>query len=500
MMRLDTFPAVCLALLFFYVQPAVAEDSLSRTLQTFCAECEAAKMQSSTGLYILEEGEDALMSRAWLAHHAVKSIDVQYFIWSTDNIGILAGEALLAAAERGVKVRIIVDDLLIDAADETLLSLDSHPNVDIRVYNPQHSVGVSITQRIINILAGFRKANQRMHDKTAIFDNVVGITGGRNMADEYFNYDHEYNFRDRDILLVGKAVNAMTMNFDEFWVSELVVPVTELLQEKQAVLTPEKIRAHWQSLHQYAANEENFEPEVKFALANFHEFFAAMMPDLVWTQAEFINDKPGKNDNEFSLGGGSEITEKLTQQLLLAKKTVYIESPYLVLSDEAVAVFEGLIQKGIKISVLTNSLASTDNLQAFSGYHKQREELLEMGIDIYEFKPHPAIQKALIKRYNRLQDNNPVFAIHAKSMVIDSETVYIGTFNLDPRSMNLNTEVGVLVKNSRLGRQLEANIRRDMLSENSWHVSNDFNPDDEVDFTKRAWIMFYKLLPMRDVL
>src|SRR5688572_276910 len=153
-----------------------------------------------TGSLVLEHGEQALLARAWLVDHARDSIEVQYFIWSTDNIGILASEALLRAAERGVAVRVIVDDLLIDAPDETLLALAAHPSIDIRIYNPMHSVGVPWYRRLWGAVTDFRGSNQRMHDKVLIVDGELAITGGRNMADEYFDYDHDYNFRDRDAL------------------------------------------------------------------------------------------------------------------------------------------------------------------------------------------------------------------------------------------------------------------------------------------------------------
>ena len=182
-------------------------------------------MSTQSGGYILEKGEEALIGRAWLTQHATESIDVQYFIWSTDNIGILSAQGLLSAAERGVKVRVLVDDFLIDAEDRTLLLLSAHPNADIRIYNPNITVGMSLWQKLKAVLFDFRAINQRMHDKTAIFDGVAGITGGRNMADEYFDFDHEYNFRDRDILLLGVAVEQMSENFEEFWNSELAVPV-----------------------------------------------------------------------------------------------------------------------------------------------------------------------------------------------------------------------------------------------------------------------------------
>ncbi len=195
-------------------------QSIASWIDENCDDC-SKRMASQTGVYVLEKGEEALIGRAWLAQHATKSIEIQYFIWSTDNIGILAAEQLLTAAERGVTVRVLVDDFLIDADDRTLLLLSAHPNVQIRIYNPNVSVGVGFWQRLKNAVTGFRAINQRMHDKTAIFDGIAGITGGRNMADEYFDYDREYNFRDRDVLLLGRSVTDMQENFEEFWSSEL---------------------------------------------------------------------------------------------------------------------------------------------------------------------------------------------------------------------------------------------------------------------------------------
>jgi putative cardiolipin synthase len=181
-----------------------------------------------TGVYVLETGVEALLARAWIVEQARRSIEVQYFIWSTDNIGILAAEALLRAAERGVKVRVIVDDLLIDAPDRWLLALAKHPNIDIRIYNPKVSVGVLMQQRLVNATTDFRGLNQRMHDKTFVVDGQLAITGGRNMAAEYFDYHTEYNFRDCDVLLLGQAAGAVRGNFEAFWRSELAVPVEQL--------------------------------------------------------------------------------------------------------------------------------------------------------------------------------------------------------------------------------------------------------------------------------
>jgi putative cardiolipin synthase len=478
--------------------PASAQ-AIDESIADNCADC-VERMQSQTGTYILERGEEALIGRAWLTQHAQKSIDVQYFIWSSDNIGTLAAEQLLRAAERGVTVRVIVDDLLIDAEDQTLLLLAAHENVDIRIYNPNITVGTSFFDRFINVVTQFRALNQRMHDKTAIFDGVAGITGGRNMADEYFDFDHDYNFRDRDILLLGPAVGDMRDNFEEFWSSSFVVPVAEVLDSSAANISAEDAARKAAELHAYANDPDNFGPEVREAISRVAEAIPTLLSNMTWQDVEFISDAPGKNDGSEGLGGGGESTRSLIEAIRNAKHSVLIQSPYLVLPKGGVELFAELNTRGVRTRISTNSLASTDNLPAFSGYHRQRPRLLNAGIELFEFKPHPGIQAELVERYPALAGNNPVFAIHAKSMVIDDKLIFIGTFNLDPRSANLNTEVGVFIESVELARQLTESIERDMLPENSWHTTAEYAPDFEVSRGKRLTLGFVNLLPIEPLL
>ena len=464
-----------------------------------CEDC-AARMVSQTGAYILEKGEESLVGRAWLTQHAARSIDVQYFIWSTDNVGILAAEGLLSAAERGVRVRVLVDDIMIDAEHRTLLLLSAHPNAEIRIYNPNFAVGVGFWQRVKNVFSDFRAVNQRMHDKTAIFDGVAGITGGRNMADEYFDFDHEYNFRDRDILLVGAAVSEMTENFEEFWESEYAVPVERILADELAKISDEDVKARAAELHAYAADTRNFAPAVRQAIKATGQHVRALLDAMVWDEMAFISDIPGKNPGDEGLGGGGESTRRLIEALAEAKRDILIQSPYLVMPEGGIEFFEGLIDRGVRVRMSTNSLASTDNIQAFSGYASQRKRLLQAGIEIYEYKAYPALRKTLLERYPRIAETDPIFALHAKSLVIDDEVMYIGTFNLDPRSANLNTEVGLLARNEQLARQLKASIEQDIRPENSWQTTLDFNPDDEVSRGKRLKVWMNRMLPIEPVL
>jgi putative cardiolipin synthase len=492
--------AVVLALMLAVLCPGLAAaQSLEARIAEACKPC-VSRMATQSGIYILEKGEESLVGRAWLAGHAQESIDIQYFIWSTDNVGILAAEQLLRAADRGVSVRVLVDDLLIDAEDETLLLLSAHPNAAIRVYNPNLTVGVGFWQRLKNVFGDFRAINQRMHDKTAIFDGIAGVTGGRNMADEYFDFDHDYNFRDRDVLILGAAVRDMQVNFDEFWNSNLAVPVEDIFKDEVKAISPADVERRAGELRAYADDPGNFAPEVRQAIAATENHFPRLVQEIVWDDVEFISDIPGKNEGAAGLGGSGESTDKLINAVKNARSTILIQSPYLILPEGGIDLFHTLIRQGVRIRISTNSLASTDNIQAFAGYSAQRKDLLRAGVELYEFKPHPAIKEQLIENYPRIAENDPIFALHAKSMVIDDELVFIGTFNLDPRSANLNTEVGVLVRNRELARQLKDSIELDIDPGNSWRTTGFFNPDAEVGRGKRIRVWFNSLLPMEPIL
>ncbi len=454
-------------------------------------------LERETGVYTLEYGEQSLVGRAWLARHAQSSIDVQYFIWSSDNVGTLAAEGLLRAAERGVKVRVIVDDLMIDAPPEAMLALARHPNVEVRIYNPQQTVGVGFMRRITNLLVGFRRVNQRMHDKTMIVDGAVAITGGRNMADEYYDFDHTYNFRDRDALVIGKAVGDIAASFETFWHSAYARPVEALIESPMQM---DEVQRVWRQLHDYAGDPANFHPKVRAAIAGLTANLDLLRQRLVWGEVRFVHDVPGKNDGRQGLGGGGQTTDALVAELAKAKRRITIQSPYLVLPEGGMEFFRSKVAAGVKVRIVTNSLASTDNLYAFSGYQKIREALVGMGVEIYEFKPDPASKAELIERYPELEELAPIFSLHAKTFVVDGETTYIGTFNLDPRSANLNTEVGVIVRSESLARTVEASLEKDMEPGNSWRISEDFNPDSEVGFLKRLRLFLFRLLPLDPLL
>ncbi len=452
-----------------------------------------------TGVYVLEQGTEAMFTRAWLSEHAEKKIDVQYFIFSTDNIGLLAIDYLVRAADRGVKVRILVDDIMLDAKGDELLTLNAHPNIAIKIYNPLVNTGKNIVQKLTNLVTDFHAFNQRMHNKTFTVDSAVSITGGRNVADEYFGYDHEYNFRDRDTLLIGPTANNIEQSFNEFWQHSLSVPVTNLLADKATEETLQKQAPNFQKLHQYACNPKNFLPEVRAQIEAMPVAFKKAVDDgdVHWLDnIEYVSDAPGKNDGTVFLGGSGITTERLITLLKQAKKSVVIQTPYLITTDLSRDIFKTLVDNGVEIKILTNSLASNDNLEAFSGYQRDRDALLKTGVNIYEFKPDAQIRQKVMSQEMSIQlEQAPIFGLHAKSMVIDDNLTVIGTFNLDPRSANLNTESVVVIPSIAIAKKVKGAMVVEMQPENAWEVTLDWNPDHQVDLTKRLKVKSRIVVP-----
>jgi len=464
--------------------------SLSKELESV-----SQLMDDKTGVYVLEDGGGSLVTRAWLSEYAEKTIDIQYFIFSTDNVGLIACDYLVRAADRGVKVRILVDDIMVDADIADILTLDSHKNISIKVYNPGVNLGKNIFSKVKKFTTDFRSANQRMHNKTFTVDGKVVITGGRNIADEYFDYDHEYNFRDRDVLLLGKVTKDVNASFNEFWNSEYSVMVRSLGDEKDI----NKDENRFDKLHEYACNPENFWPQIRTKIENFPNTIQKIKnaKELIWVDhVSFVSDAPGKNDGTKGLGGGGASTNALIKLVKNAKYSIDIQTPYLITSALSQNLFSEAVQRGVKIRILTNSLASTDNVEAFSSYQTDREKLLKTGIKIYEFKPDAAERRKIMTGDLQTALNfTPVFGLHAKSMVVDGKITVIGTFNLDPRSANLNTECIVVIPSEKIASGVLVGMEEEFKPENSWETTLESNPDSKVGKLKRIKTWTRKVLP-----
>ncbi|MCF8255242.1 MAG: phospholipase D family protein [Bacteroidia bacterium] len=452
------------------------------------------QMQNKTGVLVLEDGGNAMMARAWLSEYAEKTIDVQYFIFATDNVGLIACDYLVRAADRGVKVRLLIDDIMVDAGIKDIITLASHPNIEIKIYNPGINLGKNLVQKLSKFATDFTKANQRMHNKTFTVDGKICITGGRNIADEYFDFDHDYNFRDRDILLMGKKVTDVSNSFDGFWNNALSVPVEQLAEDKDTSYSPN----NFDRLHQYACNPSNFWPQVRSQISQMPELFQSIQNsgNFMWLDSVyFIADKPGKLPKEAN-GVFSNTTQTLMELVMKAKKSIVIQSPYLITTEVGQELLSAAIKRGVSIKILTNSMASTDNMDAFSGYQRSRKDLLNTGVRIFEFKPDAAIRYEIMT--GALQEKlnfQPIFGLHAKSMVIDENITVVGTFNFDPRSAYRNTECVTVVYSSKIAQKVLKGIEEEMKPQNAWETTLNFNPDKEASKGKQIKTLSRKIVP-----
>ena len=453
-------------------------------------------MSHKTGVYVLEDGGGSMVARAWLSEYAEHTIDIQYFIFTADNVGLIAADYLVRAADRGVKVRILIDDMMVEADEQKLLTLDSHKNISIKIYNPSTNIGKNFIDKIYALKTNFRGVNQRMHNKTFTVDGKVVITGGRNIADEYFDYDHDYNFRDRDVLLIGGVTSKVQQSFDLFWNSPFCNTVKELIDTTQ--YTYNDIN-RFENLHQYACDSTNFWPQVREKIKHIPETFNLIYKTdkFQWVDSvDFISDIPGKNDGSKGLSGGGVSTFALIELVKQAKKSIIIQSPYLITTDLGKKLFEDAVKRGVEIRILTNSLSSTDNLEAFSGYQRDRNKLLKTGIRLFEFKADAAIRfKIMTGALHAKTNHAPIFGLHAKSMVIDGNITVIGTFNLDPRSANLNTECLTVIHSKSITKQIQDEMEVELKPENSWETTFTFNPDVFAGLKKNVKVKPMKLIP-----
>jgi cardiolipin synthase C len=456
----------------------------------------APGVQNKTGVYPLENGDGSMVARAWLCENAEKTIDVQYFIFTADNVGLIAADYLVRAADRGVKVRILIDDVMVDADEEKLLTLNSHENITVKIYNPVSNVGKNIFDKVSSLKYNFRGVNQRMHNKTFTVDGKVVITGGRNIADEYFDYDHEYNFRDRDVLLIGGVVKDVRASFEKFWQSPISVNVTALIDaSKYKIDAPAK----FEQLHQYACDSANFWPQVREEIKNIPQTFEKINKSgkLHWVDSvKFISDEPGKNDGTQGLEGGGKTTAFLIDLVKSAESSIVIQSPYLITTNLGKDLFRAAVARGVKVRIMTNSLASNDNLEAFSGYQRDRPELLATGVRIFEYRPDAQIRKDIMTGpLQKKMDYTPIFGLHAKTMVIDGRITVIGTFNLDPRSANLNTECVTIIYSSPISSSVLDGIEEEFKPENSWEITLDFNPDTKAGLKRNMQLIPKRVVP-----
>lgn len=439
---------------------------------------------------LVEFGADALELRLHLIRSARERIDVQNFILRKDATGELFLNELLNAARRGVKVRLLLDQMFSfsDAKYLVLLTM-THRNMEIRFYNPSfNKAKMAKHDWLTGLACCFRSVNQRMHNKLQVVDDVVGVIGGRNIADRYFDFDTNYEFKDRDVIVFGGTAKSMHESFEWFWNSPRTVPVQhlrdvakELLDSEAPVLgdyqPPPRLLPLLQSLND---------------AGRMHAMFVA--PAFTVQRLRYFSDVPRKH----GAGGGSpaeDVTRELYDVLYSARRSILVQSPYMILSKRAREVFSDLRKHnpGIELVYSTNSLASTDADTVYANTHRHKKRYVrDLGFRMYEFKPFPVDAPLFFPRWPQLieekkqgvrsdsavsGDNStipmpaPRTGLHSKSFVVDGRVAVIGSHNFDPRSEGFNTENGLIVWDEAFAQELERLIRRDIEPGNSWVVA-----------------------------
>lgn len=389
-----------------------------------------------SGLRLMTDGTNALMSRVALIDEAKHAIDLQYYIFKNDATGRLVAQHLLAAADRGVRVRLLIDDISVRHEVDMLDALNAHPNIRVRLFNPFHTRKPSVLSRAAQMLFSPRRLNHRMHNKSFIVDNNVSIVGGRNIGDDYFSIDRANDFRDLDLIAIGPVVKEASRTFDEYWNCPDAYPVTAFRGK----------RADHYDLAQLRA--ELGRDARRFAQTDYAQAAAQDYPDgpsgdrrgaWFWGSALLVADKPAKiepHQDDPALRIGPRI-RAMTDQ---AQRELLLISPYFVPDDNDARYLVGLVARGVAVKVLTNSLASTDEPAVHAGYSRHRRALLEGGVQLYELRPTgDAPQPATAK------GTSSGVSLHAKAIVVDRQQTFIGSMNMDQRSKLLNTEMGIIV-------------------------------------------------------
>jgi len=454
-----------------------------------------------SGFYALTSPSDAFAARVLLASAAERSLDLQYYIWHGDQTGYLLFEGVWRAAHRGVRVRILLDDANTAGQDETIAALDAHPNIEVRLYNPLMQRDV----RMLNFVTDFARANRRMHNKSFTADNQVAIVGGRNIGNEYFGAGEGAEFTDLDVLAIGPAVREVSSEFDLYWNSPSAYPAAAIVGKADADAAS-KLEARFAATR--ADPETATYLDVLRNTALLHELVEGRLP-FDWAQARLVRDDPAKTLD------ATERTDVLLLSALLPAlgrpaTSFDLVSPYFVPGDDGTAALEQLAGRGVKVRVLTNSLAATDVAPVHAGYAKRRCDLLRAGVALYELKPSAGKRGA--KDAKQLGSSSSV-QLHAKTFAVDRSRIFVGSFNFDQRSAFLNTEMGLVIESpalaGRLSRAFDTNIPADAYTlrvaadgrcpewiERTADGERVYDVDPGTGAAKRAWIQFLTILPI----
>ena len=407
----------------------------------------------------LNTGRDALEWRLRAIDSAVGSLDLQTFLWLDDTVGNLFKERILKAADRGVKVRILIDDSFLAGQDQSSLRLGAHPNISYRVYNPYGRRSNSTVSRTVLNLGEFSRLDHRMHNKLMVADGHIAIIGGRNLADEYFGMDPQSNFRDMELLVGGPIISDLEASFDSYWNDRWAFPI-----EKLARLQTQNV-----SINEFAAKAKTASTEFPSeTAAQQQSAWRNVAKESYRGRARLHVDAPPKDRPEAIADRPAQVANELERLIGDARSEVIAVSAYLIPTPTLTDVLRDAEARGVDVKLLTNSINSNNHLSAYAVYRNHIAELLNLGAEVHEVRADakdryryifaPVVEKKL--------------GLHAKYLVVDRRKVFIGSANLDPRSLRINTEIGLLVDSPSLAKELIALTEVDFAPENAWRLEN----------------------------
>lgn len=424
----------------------------------------ADKPVDQSGFHVLSNGIDALATRLLMAERAQKSIDAQYYLIKDDIVGKVFLDALLRAADRGVRVRLLLDDMFTGGQDKKLAALHAHPNFEIRIFNPF----ANRSARFIDGLTSFSRVNRRMHNKSFTVDNSVTIIGGRNIADEYFGVREDAKFGDVDVLAIGPLVTEVSASFDTYWNHQRALPLPAFLPvPDNAQKEIDKLRADREEISESLAESEY----VKVLDAKVTEYINSSEDRLIWAPYELTVDSPDKSDRKKAASADS-ITTPLRASITSAEQELIIISPYFVPLNSGIDFLKGIEAKGVDIEIITNSLAANNQATVHGGYAPARKPLLKSGVRLYEVRADAEVSGA-----EYFAGSGAKATLHTKVFVVDRRELFIGSFNFDPRSVYINTEMGVIIRSPEIASAAAISIN-DVIAGRAYEVF--LNEDEKI--------------------
>lgn len=432
-----------------------------------------------SGFTTLDSNEDALKWRLALVDSAQHSIDLQYYLWYQHDSGTLLLQRLLHAAERGVRVRLLLDDVHTSGRDAEFAALHAHPNIQVRLFNPFRAR--ELLGRGFDFAQRAERLHQRMHNKLMVADNRAVIVGGRNIGDEYFGFSDSFNFRDLDLLAIGPAARQSSTAFDRFWNSNWVVAASALPVDEEAPAIDSLLAPMMERLKSVPIS-------ARFALQpqDWRDAFATLVNHVHPGTTRLLSDTPTGDVMRHRM------PQAIRRLITTARDELLILNAYIIPDQETIDTLRSLTRRGVRVKIITNSLASQDVTAVNSHYKFWRRPLLEAGVELFEVRPDAAIRAAIV---NTAPADSALMGLHAKAIIVDGVRVFVGSMNLDPRSVSLNSEMGIVVESPSLARELAAVFARDAAAENAWQVMF----DGERELVWRAGNDIRTIQPARDL-